>query len=269
MSAVLVDPTDIGQCRVLMYSDRREAWVRAAEGITDFHSGALGTTLMGRQEVKGDYTRTEVERRLADLVRADLADVPIVLFVDAGRTRSLWPGLTNQHADEGQLPGSGLTAGGRNIAIVRIDSEIKKLGRPVTRISKRRSNASSGQPASSTRVVYRLTDSSASSWYLPCASSTLEGRFGRSGLKHTRWSLPPGSSEIGDAWHSYTGRELVVVRRGNWTDEQLVTMTASLCEQPIGWDGRTVNPVPLHLAASADKDHVDRTPADSEYEDRS
>jgi RNase H domain-containing protein/argonaute-like protein/MID domain-containing protein len=263
MTAVLVDPDDIERCRVLMYSDRCDAWVRVAAGITDFHAGALGTTLMGRQKTKAGYTRAEVDRRLADLARADLSDLPIVLFVDAERTRSLWAGLTNQHADDEDLPGIGLLAEGKDVAIVRIDSDTAKLGRPVTRVSKRPKRSSNGQPASSTRVVYKLTDSSASSWYLPCASPTLDGRFGRSGLKYNRWNLRD-SSEIGDAWHSYTGRELVVVRRGSWTDEQLVALTASLCEQPIGWDGRTVNPVPLHLATSADNDHVERNTEEDE-----
>ncbi|MDQ3577431.1 MAG: DUF3962 domain-containing protein, partial [Actinomycetota bacterium] len=48
MTAVLADPVDIEQWRVLMYSDRRGGWVRAAEGLTDFHAGAIGVTHLGR-----------------------------------------------------------------------------------------------------------------------------------------------------------------------------------------------------------------------------
>ena len=42
-----------------------------------------------------------------------------------------------------------------------------------------------------------------------------------------------------------------------WDPVALAALTARLCEQPVSWDGRIVYATPLHLAASADKDHPD------------
>ncbi|CAM5571504.1 hypothetical protein SRIMM317S_02259 [Streptomyces rimosus subsp. rimosus] len=58
-------------------------------------------------------------------------------------------------------------------------------------------------------------------------------------------------------WHSYTGKEIVVVSPGSWAPEQLASLTASLCEQALSWDDRTQMPVPLHIATVVDEDHPD------------
>jgi len=54
-----------------------------------------------------------------------------------------------------------------------------------------------------------------------------------------------------------TTREFIVVEAAGLDSEMLAVAAIRLCQQPTHWDGRTANPVPLHLAALADKDHPD------------
>ncbi|MDQ3576519.1 MAG: RNAseH domain-containing protein, partial [Actinomycetota bacterium] len=87
-------------------------------------------------------------------------------------------------------------------------------------------------------------------------SASLAAKDGRTGAQHTRWTLPDNLSHLlREPWHSYTAREIVVVRSGLWEPVELAAIAARLCEQPIAWDGRTLVPGPLHLGIAADKDH--------------
>ncbi|MEV0675976.1 RNaseH domain-containing protein [Actinosynnema sp. NPDC050436] len=256
MTAVLADPADLEQWRILMYSDRRRTWIRAAEGLTDFYAGSLGVTHLGRTEEKVELIRTEVEHRLSDLVSSDLSNVPVVVFVDAQSTRSIWPGLQNVRLGAGPLPGDSLRARGLDVAVVRMHADMRDLGRPVTRVDEGRRAADSRQPAAPGQGVYRLVESSVPSWLFAGKSVTLDAQWGRIGAQYTRWTLPDDlRHQLRSPWHSYTGREIVVVRPGLWESVELAALTARLCEQPIAWDGRTLVPVPLHLCTAADQDH--------------
>jgi hypothetical protein len=148
---------------------------------------------------------------------------------------------------------------GKDIAVVRVNTNVSEIGRPVTRREKAnmpRNDAD--QPAAPDRKVYQLTDSHLPSWLFAGRSASLKAKGGNVGAKYTRWTLPEiERSELGKPWHSYTAKEIVIVRTGSWTPVGLAALTARLCEQPIAWDGRTLVPGPLHLSTRADLDHPD------------
>ncbi|MEU2874845.1 RNaseH domain-containing protein [Streptomyces sp. NPDC007070] len=268
MVALYVDPADLASCQVLVYSDRRRAWVRGAEGTADFHAGAIGTTRFGRTGEKAELTRAVVESRLGDLRAAltdrrvqgtrDGYDTPMVVFVDTQETRTIWPGLQNAQLGAGPLPGDSLRAEGADAAVVRLNTEISEIGRPVTRREKANMPSDPAKPAAPDRKVYRLKDVDRHCWLFAGRSASLKAKGGDRGASYTRWTLPPGlTSQLSVPWHSYTGKEIVVVEAGSWAPEQLAGLTASLCEQALAWDDRTQMPVPLHLATVIDEDHPD------------
>ncbi|POM25899.1 hypothetical protein BTM25_02830 [Actinomadura rubteroloni] len=257
MVALFVDPHDLASWRTLMFSENRDDWVRVAEGIAEFHSGAIGTSRMGRSPRKAERTRAEIERRLDDLASGEFAGIPLVVFVDAPATRLLWTGLQNGRLGDGPLPGDAVHVRGGDVAVVRLNTDLTEIGRPVTRREKANMPGDPRQPAAPDRKVYRLTDSVRPSWLFPGRSATLKAKGGNSGARFTRWTLPADSRELGRPWHSYTAKEIVVVRAGSWTAEALAALTARLCEQPVSWDDRTMLPVPLHLAAAIGRDHPD------------
>ncbi|WP_134731105.1 RNaseH domain-containing protein [Amycolatopsis nivea] len=265
LTAVLADPDHLEHWRVLAYSEKQRKWVRAADGVTDFHAGTIGSLGLGRYGDKATATRDEVERRLQMLVADDLAAVPVVVFVDAQATRSVWPGLLNAQAGEAELPGDTLRARGAKVSVVRSHSDMGDLGRPVTRENEGQPLADKGQPAAPGRKVYRLKETSVPSWLLAGTSITLAGPFGRIGTKYTRWTLPHDQQkELGTAWHAYTAREFAVVHAGGRDPAELAALAARLCEQPIAWDGRTLAPGPLHLSLAADRDHPEHRSSEEE-----
>lgn len=258
MYALHTHPTDLGLWRALMYSDRKGAWLRAADALTDFHAGPIGTHRFGRSGPKAEVTRAEVEQRLQALVASVAGDVPVVVFVEAGATRSIWPGLADNSFGAGPVPGDALHRDGVDVAVVRLNTKPPEIGRPVTRVEKANNPADPRQPAAPERKIYRLVESSLDSWYLPGRSVSLKAKRGDRGARHTRWTLPADlGSELTVPWHAYTGKEILVVRAGSWPSAQLAALTARLCEQAVSWDGRTTVPVPLHLAMAADRDHPD------------
>lgn len=258
LTAVLADPADLEQWRVMMYSEHRGRWVRAAEGVTDFHADTIGSPHLGRTEEKAELTRVDVERRLRELVTADLRNVSMVVFVDAQSTRSVWPGLQNIRFGDGPLPGDTLRARGDEVSVIRLHADMGDLGRPVTRVGESRIPEDHRQPAAPGKGVYRLADSTVPSWLFAGKSVTLNAKGGMTGARYTRWTLPGHlRNELRKPWHSYTGREIVVVHPGLWEPTELAALAARLCEQPISWDGRTLVPSPLHLGVTADKDHPD------------
>lgn len=256
MTAMLADPDALDRWRVLMYSDRRRDWARAAEALTDFHAGAIGVTTLGRGGEKADATRAEVERRLSALVSSELRDVPVVVFVEAETGRTIWPGLQNGRFGAGPLPGDQLRDRGLDVAVVRTHANMSELGRPVTRVDEGRQAGDPRQPAAPGKGVYRLVESVEPSWLFAGKSRSLDAKGGRTGAQHTRWTLPEQlSRELGAPWHSYTAREIVVVRPGGWEPVELAALAARLCEQSVAWDGRTLVPTPLHISVAADRDH--------------
>ncbi|MGV9338997.1 RNaseH domain-containing protein [Streptomyces sp. NPDC003688] len=266
MVALYVDPDDLASCQVLVHSDRRQAWVRSAEGVADFHSGAIGTTRFGRTGEKTELTRDVVEARLGELLAITPDGTPMVIFVDTQETRTIWPGLQNAHLNAGPLPGDKVRGGGADIAVVRLNTELSEIGRPVTRREKANMPSDSAKPAAPDRKVYRLPDADGRCWLFAGRSASIKAKGGDRGAFYTRWTLPDGlTSQLTVPWHSYTGKEIVVVSPGSWAPEQLAGLTASLCEQAISWDDRTQMPVPLHLATVIDYDHPDyRVPGDED-----
>ncbi|MFE6776547.1 RNaseH domain-containing protein [Streptomyces sp. NPDC057702] len=258
MVALYVDPDDLASCQVLVHSGRRQAWVRGAEGVADFHSGAIGTTRFGRTGEKTELTRAVVEDRLGELLTMSPDGTPMVIFVDTQETRALWPGLQNAQLNAGPLPGDKMREGGADIAVVRLNTELREIGRPVTRRERTNMPSDPAKPAAPDRKVYRLSDADGRYWLFAGRSASIKAKGGDRGAFYTRWTLPDGlASQLSVPWHSYTGKEIVVVSPGSWAPEQLAGLTASLCEQAISWDDRTQMPVPLHLATIIDYDHPD------------
>ncbi|MFD9716106.1 RNaseH domain-containing protein [Streptomyces sp. NPDC059076] len=256
MVAMYVDPDALEPWRILVYSDRRRAWVRAAEGIANFYAGPIGTTRLGRTQEKAERTREEVEARLRDLCAMNGADAPVVIFADTRSTRTVWPGLQDGKLGLGPLPGDGLDERGGDVAVVRLSTDVKEIGRPVTRREKANMPKDPRQPAAPDRKAYRLTESTANSWLLAGRSVTIKSKGGDRGARYTRWTLPPElRSELRVPWHAYTAREILVVRNGTWSPESLVALTVRLCDQSVSWDDRTTLPGPLHLATVIDEDH--------------
>ncbi len=114
------------------------------------------------------------------------------------------------------------------------------------------------KPAAPDRKVYRLAGSDRHCWLFAGRSRSIKAKGGDRGALHTRWTLPDElADQLTVPWHSYTGKEIVVLRPGSWAPEQLAGLTASLCEQSLSWDDRTQMPAPLHLATVIDMDHPD------------
>ncbi|WP_328914191.1 MULTISPECIES: RNaseH domain-containing protein [unclassified Streptomyces] len=258
MVALYIDPDELASCQMLVYSDRRQEWVRGARGVADFHAGAIGTTRFGRTGEKAELTRDVVEARLGQLLASQPEGTPMVVFVDTQETRTIWPGLQNAHLGVGPLPADTLRDKGVDVAIVRLNTEISEIGRPVTRREKANMPSDPGKPAAPDRKVYRLAGDDRNCWLFAGRSASIKAKGGDRGALFTRWTLPTGlTSQLTVPWHSYTGKEIVVVSPGSWAPEHLAGLTASLCEQAISWDDRTQMPVPLHIATIIDEDHPD------------
>ncbi|KEF17062.1 hypothetical protein DF18_31545 [Streptomyces rimosus] len=258
MVALYVDPDSLANCQMLVYSDRRLAWVRGGQGVADFHADVIGTTRFGRTGKKAELTRDVVEARLGDLLALQPEGTPMVVFVDTQETRTIWPGLQNAQLGVGPLPADTLRDKGADVAIVRLNTEISEIGRPVTRREKANMPSDPGKPAAPDRKVYQLADGDRHCWLFAGRSASIKAKGGDRGALSTRWTLPAGlTSQLAVPWHSYTGKEIVVVSPGSWAPEQLASLTASLCEQALSWDDRTQMPVPLHIATVVDEDHPD------------
>ncbi|SER91292.1 protein of unknown function [Lentzea xinjiangensis] len=240
--------------RLYFTSGESTNWQRAAHGIAHFNHSQIGSTELGRSEEKAARTRKIVGNQLRALVSDDLAGTPLVLFVDAVATRTIWPGLADLSFGTGALPGDGLDV---PVAIVRLNDDLDEIGRPVSRTADgSRRPADEDKPAAPGQKVYRLSDSAEPVWMFPRISRSIDTTGGRIGLEHTRWSLPGNLAHLRNKpWHSFTATEIAVVSRGVFDPVQLAALAARLCQQPVSWDGRTSFPVPLHLAVAADKDH--------------
>lgn len=242
--------------QALLYSGKQRRWLRHAAGIADFHSRAIGDPALGRTEEKAARTRDLVEKYLAQLAD-DHPGLPMVIFTDAPATRTIWPGLQDRHFGVGAMPGDTLRAAGTEVAVVRSNHN-DEIGRPVTRQGEGIMPGDPFQPAAPGRRVYRRTDTDQPVWLFAGISRTYGAKGGAAGAQYTRWTVPAGlSGMVRKPWHSYTATEISVPCPGTWDPAALAALTARLCEQPVSWDGRIVYATPLHLAASADKDHPD------------
>lgn len=248
---------------VRMYDERHREWLPMGTAVAHFHAGDIGNPRFGRSEDKAAATREYAERTLAQLAEQD-PGLPMVIFADAQATRSIWPGLQNQHFGADLLPADILHAQGHDIAVVRCNTRLTEIGRPVTRCDNRNRPGDPLQPAAFGRRLYQLADSAVPVWTFPGISRTYRGRFGDTGARYTRWTLPPEARtfELGRPWHSYTATEFAIVRCGSHEPTALAALSARLCEQAPSWDWRIRYPTPLHLAAAADKDHPSWRAAD-------
>jgi hypothetical protein len=140
-----------------------------------------------------------------------------------------------------------------------------EIGRPVDRDEAANQPYDALQPAAPGAKVYRLEGTEQPSWLFAGTSRAYSAKRGRTGVLHTRWTLPDDEwrdHELGKDWHSFTAKEIVPVRCGSWSATALAALTARLCDQSISWDGRTLVPAPLQLAISLDRDHPDHRSSD-------
>jgi hypothetical protein len=105
------------------------------------------------------------------------------------------------------------------------------------------------------RVLYVSDHGGVSSWLF--AAETRQHKGGqRTGTDYTRRTLPETSqSKLGTDFHAITRTEYTVARAGSWQEERLVGLAARLSQQSASWNGRTLLPLPLHLARNADEKH--------------
>lgn len=256
MSALYVDPDDLSAWRVLHYDAVTDAWLPGGSGTAAVHAAPIGDDAFGRTQEKAARTRNEVDRRLSKLL--PVWDVPIVIFTDAPAVRTIWSGLQNSAVPGAALPGDSLVEAGHDVAVVRVLTDMAEIGRPVSRVEAANRPRDESQPGAPGVKVYRLEGTEQPSWLFAGTSRTYSAKGGNVGVKYTRWTLPDRlKHQLGRDWHSFTAKEIVPVRCGSWSATALAALTARLCDQSVSWDGRTLVPVPLHLALSLDRDHPD------------
>ncbi|MDH6521844.1 hypothetical protein M2163_001163 [Streptomyces sp. SAI-135] len=233
----------------LMYSGQR--WLPLAYGRTRHHAGPIG--LPGhhlRDETGGPArVRDHVEQALAQLP----GDLGVVVFTE--QHRDLWPGLANPTLGDGLLPGLTLAARGRDVAVVRV-THGSRTPRPTHRAggsSKRPGDAD--KAAMPEKILYVSDHGGVNSWLF--AAETRQHKGGqRTGTDYTRRTLPETSqSKLGTDFHAITRTEYTIARAGAWQEERLVGLAARLSQQSASWSGRTLLPLPLHLARNADEKH--------------
>jgi hypothetical protein len=243
----------------LMASTITQDWRTAAQGITDFHVGDIGTSSLGRTEEKAARTRAHVDEMLRKLVTGDRTDTPVVIFVDTAATRSIWPGLRDQSLGDVALPGDPLVDEGHHVAVVRLNDDVEEIGRPVDRLGGRRPK-DQDTPGSPDRKpkLYRLAGSSLPLWLFPRMSRMIDSpRDGRAGTTATRWTLfTTDTRQVGKPWHAYRDGDPRRARR-RLRSGRARGVDRSTVRHPVSWVGRTAFPVPLHLAVGADLDHPD------------
>lgn len=257
LCAMFVDPQQPEARRLLMFSERQQRWVRLGHGIADFHAEAIGTTEYGTPEQARGLLRERVEHRLGLLADLFGPEPSVVLFVNAQSARRIWPGLSNTNLHRGLMPGESLAAVGADVGVVRVNADAAEIGRPVSRTDRANRPGDSQQPAAPGRKVYRLEGTPEPVWYLPGRSVQSAAKGGDAASRFTRWSAQPDRKAWRTPWHSFTAAEFLVARTGRWRPQTLAALCARLSDQPLSWDGRTLAPVPLHLAITADKDHPD------------
>jgi RNaseH domain of pPIWI_RE/MID domain of pPIWI_RE len=249
---------------IKMYSDTY-GWQSYAPALADFHAGPIGSTEHGRRGAKAEATRLYV----ASILDALDPGVPVIIFTDAEATRTIWPGIQNGSFCAGAMPGDNLLAAGRDVAIVRCNTN-DEVPRPVHRVRGGRRPGDPLKPATPARRIYRLADSSEAVWLLPGASRVYRAKGGDAGARYTRWTLPAELAHLrGDDWHGFTGTEIAIVRSATRDPLALAALTARLCDQAVAWDDRTRLPTPLHLGVAADQDHPDYRTPDNQLDDGS
>lgn len=266
MVALRATPDPAASWPVTMYSERQGSWQPIGPVLAEFHTNSLGNRTLGRYAEKAARTRDQVEKALTELVNDhNNANLPIVIFVDAQATRTIWPGLQNSNTRDAELPGDSLRATGHDVAVVRCNTDEAEIGRPVTRLDHANRPTDPQQPAAPGRKLYKLEDGQYPVWLLAGVSRTYSGRWGDTGARFTRWTIPDDlAKQKAKPWHAYTAIQIAIIDPGSWEPITLAALTARLSDQTASWDGRTLHPEPLHYAVSADKNHPDYRSDESE-----
>lgn len=259
MVALRATPDPAASWPVSMYSEYRNSWQPIGPALANFHANTLGDRLLGRYADKAARTREHVEHALAELSSdQDNTNLPVVIFVDAQATRTIWPGLQNSSTPNAELPGDSLRATGTDVAVIRCNDDVTEIGRPVTRLDRANLPADPQQPAAPGRKIYKLEEGKYPVWLLAGVSRTYSAKWGDTGAKFTRWTLPEDLEwQKRRNWHAYTAIQIAIINAGTWEPTTLTALSARLCDQSASWDGRTLYPEPLHYAAHADEDHPD------------
>lgn len=112
-----------------------------------------------------------------------------------------------------------------------------------------------GEAAMPEKILYSSDHGGVTSWLF--AAETRQHQGGqRTGTQYTRRTLPENAdSKLGADFHAITRTEYTVARPGRWDEPRLVALAARLSQQSASWSGRTLLPLPLHLARNADEKH--------------
>jgi hypothetical protein len=232
-----------------MYSD--EGWLPLARARTRHHTGPIGKPGHNLRDVDGGPAR------IRDHVEQALARIPthggVVIFTEP--QRALWPGLANSTHGDGLLPGALLAHRGTDVAVVRV-THGAHTPRPTSRIGgTARHPADSDKAAMPERILYASDHGGITSWLFAAESRQHRGGE-RTGTDYTRRTLPESATgKLGADFHAITRTEYTVPLIGAWSEERLVGLTARLSQQSASWGGRTMLPLPLHLARNADEKH--------------
>lgn len=274
-ATALVPPAaEGGVWAMLGWSSTRPEWQPYSRAQTDFHATAYptgGTKRTYRQ--RWDEAADAVEEALNELA-GELDEVAFAITVDEQAARRMWDGLQNvrQGTDPGQraskhwLPGAGLPAVQRPMAIIRVNIDDEQVPQPVstTRINKTSGKQSDGDTA---RTLYELaTDFDSPVWIFCNVPRAFDGAGGRLGSQHTRWDAERSvfaekkedrrKGEMPQNWYAMTATEIFPIGCADHaTARALAITTAKLCHQTIGWTDRARYPVPLHAARQMDLDH--------------
>lgn len=233
----------------LMYTGGR--WQPLTAARTAHHAGPIGHAGHHLLDGAGGPARARdyVEQALAQLDN----DRSVVVFTELQQT--LWPGLANHTLGDGLLPGQSLAAAGRDIAVVRV-THGSRTPRPTHRTGgSTRSPKDEDKAAMPEKILYSSDHGGVTSWLF--AAETRQHKGGqRTGTDYTRRTLPENATaRLGADFHAITRAEYTVAHAGTWDEQKLVGLAARLSQQSAGWNGRTLLPLPLHLARNADEKH--------------
>jgi hypothetical protein len=179
--------------------------------------------------------------------------------------RAIWPALANSRHGDGLLPGTTLAARGTNVAVVRVANGMT-TPRPTRRIGGTARHPDDPLKATMPeKILYRSDHGGAATWLFASESRQHKGGE-RTGTDHTRRTLPDTAiGKIGSDFHAITRTEYTIPMLGTWSEGRLVGLAARLSQQSASWGGRTLLPVPLHLARNADEKHPQYVEREQEF----
>ncbi|MET8379959.1 RNaseH domain-containing protein [Streptomyces microflavus] len=255
LTALHTNPDPCQPWRLEMYSRRDHAWLPLPQGEASFGAGPIGVDQHARHKEGAALVRNHIMAALRILP----GQTPLIIFVDTEACRTIWPGLQHAQFGEGALPGDGLDANGRSIAVVSINTSYGEVPTPVDRADARGRRDRARPQAPDDWLHERTTAAGVTSWYFAQKSRSYDG-FGQTsinGSTHTRFTIPEElkAALLRKDWHSFTATQITVPQPGGHQAKDLAALTAALCHQSLAWDARTRHPVPLHVAGAVDRNH--------------